>query len=355
MSQKPYEIYATNDWQFLAQPNVEGQWFERKAHPPSRSPRGLRDFVYERVARTICGFANSNPDVGGLLVIGIGDEGVIHGIDRLGTGYANTILSYADRLDGPTPEHKLVDCTRDDGLSDRLIFIYTPFLQHVARTTNGQCHVRRGEKTVTLSPSEAQDLAYRKGELHFEDESATPFDAQDLEPGIVTEFLEQYAQQRRLRDIPSIEQALRLARLITQKDGQAWLTKGGLLVFHKDPRRVIPGAYVRYFRYEGRDDQSTLLRDEQFESPIPITIQKLREFLPTQLARFSYRREGVLTSEDEYPTEAWDEAVVNALVHRSYSQQTRPIWLRHFDDRFEVISPGSSPVKVAKVLIYNHM
>ena len=234
-----------------------------------------------------------------------------------------------------------------DGSPDHLIFIYTPFLsRRVARTTDGRCHVRRGDKTVTLRPEEAQELAYRKGELHFEDEPATLFDAQDLEPGIVTEFTAQYAQQKRLGDIPDIGHALRLARLTTQRDGQPWLTKGGMLVFHKDPRRMIPGAYVRYFRYEGRDDQSVLLRDEQFEGPIPTIIQKLREFLPTQLARFSYRREGVLTAEDEYPTAAWDEALVNALVHRSYSQQTRPIWLRHFDDRLEVISPGSYPLGV---------
>jgi len=206
--------------------------------------------------------------------------------------------------------------------------------------------MRRGDRTVTLRTEEAQDLTYRKGELHFEDEPAILFSEHDFEPGIVMEFTEQYVQQKRLRDTPDVGQVLRLARLTTPRDGQPWLTKGGLLVFHKDPRSMIPGAYVRYFRYEGRDERVTLLRDEQFEGPIPTVIQELREFLPTQLARFSYRREGILTAEDEYPTEAWDEAMVNALVHRSYSQQTRPIWVRHFDNRLEVISPGSYPLGV---------
>ena len=128
MSRKPSEIYTTNDWGFLAQPKVEGQWFERKAHPPSHLPSRLRDFVYERIAHTLCGFANSNPDIGGLLVIGIGDTGELHGIDRHATDYVNILLSYADFLDGPTPEHKLVDCTRNDGAPDHLVFIYTPFL-----------------------------------------------------------------------------------------------------------------------------------------------------------------------------------------------------------------------------------
>lgn len=147
---------------------------------------------------------------------GIGDSGELHGIDRFGTDYANTMLSYAERLDGPTPEHRLVECTRDDGSTDHVIFMYTPFLpQRVARTTDGQCHVRRGDNTVTLRPEEALDLAYRKGELHFEDEAAVSFDEQELEPGIVNEFLAQYTQQRRLSDTLSVERALRLARLTT--------------------------------------------------------------------------------------------------------------------------------------------
>jgi predicted HTH transcriptional regulator len=134
--------------------------------------------------------------------------------------------------------------------------------------------------------------------------------------------------------------------LTTERSGTTWLTKGGLLGLHKDPCSIIPGAYVRYFRYAGRDDQSPQIRGEQFEGPIPTIIQKLREFLPTQFPRFFYRHEGALTSEDEYPREAWDEAGVNALVHRSYSQQTRPILIRHFDDRVEVTSPGSYPLGV---------
>jgi hypothetical protein len=57
--------------------------------------------------------------------------------------------------------------------------------------------------------------------LHFEDEAAVLFDKRDLEPDIVAEFLGQFAQQKRLGDLPSIEQALRLARLTTRKDGQS--------------------------------------------------------------------------------------------------------------------------------------
>ncbi len=44
MSQKPFDIFTTGDWHFLTQPKLEGQWFERKGHPPNRHPSGLKEF-----------------------------------------------------------------------------------------------------------------------------------------------------------------------------------------------------------------------------------------------------------------------------------------------------------------------
>jgi predicted HTH transcriptional regulator len=135
--------------------------------------------------------------VGGLLVIGVGDAGEVHGIDRLGQEYANKVLSFYECIDGPMPEHKIVDCVRDDGSPDHLIFIYTPFLQNrVARTTDGVCWTRQGDKPLQLQWDKCQELAYQKGELHFEDEPAISLNEQDLEPGIVREFIEQCVQQK---------------------------------------------------------------------------------------------------------------------------------------------------------------
>ncbi len=43
------------------------------------------------------------------------------------------------------------------------------------------------------------------------------------------------------------------------------------------------------------------------------------------------------------PTDAWLEAVVNAVVHRSYSMSGDHIRVDVFDDRIEVESPGAFP------------
>lgn len=46
------------------------------------------------------------------------------------------------------------------------------------------------------------------------------------------------------------------------------------------------------------------------------------------------------TSVPEYPRDAWYEMLVNACVHRSFNIRNAPVFVRMFDDRIEVESPG---------------
>jgi ATP-dependent DNA helicase RecG len=62
--------------------------------------------------------------------------------------------------------------------------------------------------------------------------------------------------------------------------------------------------------------------------------------------------DGKFYVEQEYPDEAWQEAIVNACAHRSYSLRGANIFVRIFDDRFVVDSPGGFPPFVNPENIY---
>jgi ATP-dependent DNA helicase RecG len=51
-------------------------------------------------------------------------------------------------------------------------------------------------------------------------------------------------------------------------------------------------------------------------------------------------KNGKFYTAPEYPYAAWHEAVVNACVHRSYSLKSMNIFVRMFDDRLVIESPG---------------
>jgi ATP-dependent DNA helicase RecG len=48
----------------------------------------------------------------------------------------------------------------------------------------------------------------------------------------------------------------------------------------------------------------------------------------------------------EYPTFAWQEALVNAIAHRDYRQVGRSVEVWLYNDRMEIISPGGLPPEV---------
>jgi predicted HTH transcriptional regulator len=333
---------------------------ERKAHPlnPAPSPSAVRNFAKEKIAPWICGFANINPE-GGLIVVGIDDRGDIIGIDRFDSRYVNELTTFYDFLDGPQPTHKIVPCSRSDGSPDHVLLIYTPYLRNrVARTVDGKCYERRGDDIKELRPEECQELAYQKQERLFEDEAAVSYNPADLAQDVAEEFRVQFIRDRRILDNRTLDEVLRSARLLVEHEGTAWLTHAGVLLLHQEPTDVLPGAYVRYLRYEGREriigQQSNLIKDEIFRGPVPLVIKSLRDFLPSQMRTFTYRApSGELVTEDEYPPAVWDEAIVNALIHRSYSQRMQPIRIDQYEDRFEVTSPGDYPPGVSPDNFYH--
>jgi ATP-dependent DNA helicase RecG len=53
--------------------------------------------------------------------------------------------------------------------------------------------------------------------------------------------------------------------------------------------------------------------------------------------------DGVFYTAPEYPNAAWYEALVNAVVHRSYGLKNMNIFVKMFDDKLVIESPGGLP------------
>jgi ATP-dependent DNA helicase RecG len=62
--------------------------------------------------------------------------------------------------------------------------------------------------------------------------------------------------------------------------------------------------------------------------------------------------EGKFIVAPEYPKLAWHEAIVNACAHRSYLLKNMSVFIRMYDDRLEVESPGGFMPMVTPENIY---
>jgi len=330
----PHDLFDNPDMAYFCAPNVEGQCFERKLQ---REPKEL--------AKTLSGFANAQ---GGLLVIGISKYLKPIGVNQLGEEFMAKMLGAAQMVK-TLVNHRMFDIIDTQGQPNRLILMYVePVTDRVVSCADDKAFMRRGDKTQELTTSEILQLMQQRSGNPTEDRPIVEYDPKLLDDEVVGWLLEKAKEN--LTVSQSTLELLQNLSLVIDKNGQHLLTVAGYLLLAKNPRHLIPGAYVRYLKYQGTEQkvgsQQNLVKDETFVGPLPKIVLRLRDFIPSQLREFTYYGpDGEFRTEPEYPASVWDEAVVNALFHRSYGNgfKNEPVFVRVFDDRMEIVSPGAFP------------
>jgi ATP-dependent DNA helicase RecG len=131
------------------------------------------------------------------------------------------------------------------------------------------------------------------------------------------------------------------------------------LLFANDPRCIAPGCRIRFLRFEGESEGTgekwNAVKDEFIDGRIPVLIAGAETVIKSQLRTFSrLGAGGKFFTSTEYPEFAWYEAVVNACAHRAYGNGAKnmPIFVKMFDNKFLIESPGPFPPFVTHENIY---
>lgn len=308
----------------------EGQFFDRKSE--RLAPK---DFSHQLSA-----FANGS---GGLVVIGIEDDGRITGVsaDRE-NAFRQTAFDF---LQIP-PEYtiEVVPCFKESGEAcNIMLFHIATSANEIIKLKNGDAYLRVGDNSRKLSAEMLIALEYSKGIRSFESRIVDDATLNDLN----LELIEQYTK---LLDptVSSPMDVLRGRGLIKEKNGEFCITVAAVLLFGKAPTQFLPGARVRFLRYEGVTadvgSRFNLVKDVTIERPLHQLLTEARNLLESQMREFQQLgRDGVFQKIPEYPPFAWLEGLVNAVAHRDYSLQGDYIRITMFDDRIEFSSPGRLP------------
>jgi ATP-dependent DNA helicase RecG len=130
------------------------------------------------------------------------------------------------------------------------------------------------------------------------------------------------------------------------------------LAFARDPGNLFPGCQVRFLRVDGEFEQTganyNVIKTIPIEGSVPRLLEQAADILKAQLRDFSrLGNDGVFYSAPEYPNAAWYEALVNACIHRSYGLKNMNIFVKMFDDKLVIESPGGFPPLVTPENIYS--
>ncbi len=327
---------------------IENQNFEKKTA-----------FIQpESLAAEFSAFANSSIE-GGLVVLGIKEDKIPVGIDIVEQSKINKLIQ-AQRVYCSLAQvsHKEITIKNSKGIKDRLLLFYVEFSPNkVIKLISGKAYERVGDQTCEMSLEKIRQMEYDKKETDFEKELISNLTIKQLSSDLIKNFIKKWIKRDGLTKEPTTEELILTKGFGQREKGDIRINYAGALLFHEHPHNFIAGAKIRFFRYEGikveTGTRSNMIKDRFFEGPINQQIDQLAEMIKTQIREFSFLGEdGKFKTVLEYPEFAWYEATVNAIAHRAYNLKPQNIFVRMFDDRIEIQSPGSLPGIVTIENIY---
>ena len=293
------------------------------------------------IATPIIAFANAD---GGLLAIGIEDNGEITGIDDYPKNI-NEILRAS--LDFCQPsimiETETINCTDSKGEENHILLIHIPQSGELHANHRDEVFLRVGDKSKKLSFDERLQLMYSKGARYYENEPVYGSSLNDIDMDVVAEYCKHIGYSK------SPEEYIRQnKKFIVEVNGRQEMSGAAILLFAKNPQLFFERARVRFIRYEGTEAKvgaaMNVVKDKIFEGRILDLVEKTIEFVRGQIKEHTYLGpDAKFVTEPEYPEFVWKEIIVNAIAHRDYSIKGTDIQIKMFDDHITVESPGTLP------------
>jgi ATP-dependent DNA helicase RecG len=312
----------------------EGQFFERKGcydyatgRPKRRGPRE----VAKDIAETLSAMANAD---GGTLAVGVEDNGDVTGVD-----YPDDRLNVLRRAPVTHVRPELRVRLREERLEDKLILLYEiDWSADVHQLTDGRYLLRVGDQNLPFSAHDIHAMKESKRRRATEMQIVPEASVSDLDMSLVAELT------KRAGRTESPEEILREYRLAEDRNGALAFTLAALLLFGKDPGHWHPRCGIDFVKYQGTErlygDSLNIVKRTRVERPLVQLIEEAYRVVEPQVRQRQQLVDLFFQERMEYPTFAWQEAIVNAVAHRDYRYEGLSIEIWMFDDRLEIRSPG---------------
>lgn len=316
----------------------------------------LSDIENERVERTIstdnvkkfsqavCAFANdiTNTRRPGYLIIGADDNGKLSNLKV--TEKLMQILAGLRSEGNILPPPALSIYKVDMGEGEVAIAEVQPSMLTPVRY-KGVIWIRVGARKEEAN-AEEERILMEKGRASICSFDASICPRATLSDLDIKKFKKIYlasavSAKARRKDTRPIEQQMESLQLFDTRSNCP--TMAGVLLLHHNPVRCLPGAYIQYVRFSGKDRASEVLKENAFSGNLIEILPELDAFIKYTIEN---KRPVLVTALREemrvnYPYEAIRELVMNAVMHRSYEGSNAPIRFYEYSDRIEIDNSGN--------------
>ena len=293
----------------------------------------------DKIMGSISAFSNTK---GGTVVIGVTDKGEVYGVDigkRTIENLANGIKQNIDPMVYPSIRVEKID-------DKMVVLIEIEESKQKPVLASGRAYKRVGKSNHKLGYEEIRNLALETSKVYWDERVCEDASLEDIEEDKVWWYLERREEIRKVKKPEKMDMGTLLLNIGAAKkvNSETKPTNAGILFFGKNPQRFVLQSQLRTARFAGK----TLTRDFLDRLDCSGTLWEMvdgsEDFVRKNIRLFGFRTEYSFQRIDklEYPIKAIREGIINALIHRNYFEpaDTR---VAIFDDRIEIISPGSFP------------
>jgi len=315
----------------------EGQLLDKKS---LRSVTG-KTADWNELAKDCIAFANAT---GGRLLIGIEDNQASPDANQIiPDDLPDTIRrKLAERTVNVTSLPVIVT----DPNGGRYIELTIPRSIAVASTTDGRYFLRIADQSKPITGDDVMRLAGERSALPWETQTSLNVGRDNVDSDKLEKLINDLRASDRVKSSVKEKSSAELLDHYQLAQGQ-FLTNLGILCVGQQRHRVqlATAPVIQFIKYDEQDQKvNKLVWDDQTANPMEL-IESVWQEIPDFRERYELP-DGLFR---QY-IPAFDEIVirellVNALVHRPYTQRG-DIFLNLFPDRLEIVNPGLLPLGV---------
>ncbi|HXI01239.1 MAG TPA: RNA-binding domain-containing protein [Sphingobacteriaceae bacterium] len=314
----------------------------------------------DSIAAEMIAMSNSK---GGIILLGVEDKtGEVTGLDyQKLQSFNNRLATIAN--DKIKPQififTEVVSITSGDYEKKILVVHVSEGTSKPYKDKNGAIWIKQGSDKRRLTDNNEQVRLFQQSGILYLDEMIVPqTSVNDIDDTKVRQYIKVVQKSKSDEDIGITNALLNNLNIINDNR----LTLGGLLFFSNNPQKYRPAFCIKAVSFFGNSIGGNDYRSSRdIEGTIPELFNQGIDFLISNLNHIQAGQNFNSVGKLEISQIALDELLQNALVHRDYSKNA-PIRIMIFDNRVEIVSPGSLPnsltienIKMGNAVVRNNL
>lgn len=300
----------------------------------------------DSIYHSICAFANDFDNIGGgYILVGVEEENGIakRPVKGLPTNEIDGILKDMVGFNNKINPYYMPRTSVEEVDGQHILVIWVPsgvnrpydVRESVVSKNNPKTewYIRSGSSSIVAKGEVLDELREMANRTPFDDRGNPDISVDDISPMLVLDYLKKVDSKlvTDFHKVP-IEDILDKMDLFTGPTERRMLKNVAAMMFCENPAKFFPYTQVEIVLFPNglEQDPSNMIEIPKISGPIPYMIKATLDYLKTNLIK-----ERIIKPKDKaesekffnYPYQAFEEAVVNALYHRDY-QEREPVEIR---------------------------